>query len=108
MSENSEHIVPVKVYLAVFAALMVGTAVTTAAAFIDLGVFNGIVALTIAMTKAVLVVLFFMHVKYESKMTKVTIISAIAFLCILLALTMTDYISRPWSGRPGAAFANQQ
>jgi len=104
----SEHIVPVKTYLLVFLALMVGTAVTTAAAFVDLGPFNPVVALVIAVTKAVLVVLFFMHVKYSSKMTKVTIISAIAFLFILLALTMTDYISRPWSGRPGGASAVQQ
>ena len=104
----SEHIVPAKVYVLVFLALMVGTAITTAAAFVDLGVFNGIVALTIAMTKAVLVILFFMHIKYSSKMMKVTIVSAVAFLLILLALTMTDYISRPWSGRPGGASAASQ
>jgi cytochrome c oxidase subunit 4 len=105
----SEHIVPAKTYLLVFLARMVGTAITTAAAFVDLGVFNGIVALIIAMTKAVLVILFFMHVKYSSKMTKVTVISAIAFLLILLALTMTDYISRPWSSRArGTTAAVQQ
>ncbi len=98
----SEHIVPVKIYILVFLALMVGTALTTAVAFLDLGPFNGIIALVIAMTKAVLVLLFFMHIKYSSKMTKVTIVSAGAFLLILLALTMTDYISRPWSGTYGA------
>ncbi len=101
----SEHIVPVKTYVMVFLALMIGTAITTAAAFVDLGPFNGIVALVIAMTKAVLVILFFMHIKYSSKMTRVTVISAGAFLLILLALTMTDYISRPWSGTYGAGRA---
>jgi cytochrome c oxidase subunit 4 len=94
----SEHIVPVKTYVLVFLALLAGTALTAAIAFVDLGPFNGIVALTIAMIKAVLVLLFFMHVKYSSKMTKVTIVSAAFFLMILLALSMTDYISRPWSG----------
>ena len=101
----SDHIVPVKTYVLVFLALMVGTALTTAAAFVDLGPFNGIVALVIAMTKAVLVLLFFMHIKYSSKMTRVTVISAFVFLLILLALTMTDYMSRPWSGTYGAGRA---
>ncbi len=103
----SEHIVPVKTYVLVFLELMVGTAITTAAAFVDLGPFNGIVALVIAMTKAVLVLLFFMHIKYSSKMTRTTVISAVVFLVILLALTMTDYISRPWSGTYGAGAAQK-
>jgi cytochrome c oxidase subunit 4 len=98
----SIHIVPVKTYIYVFIALLVGTALTAAVAFVDLGPFNGIVALTIAMIKAVLVLLFFMHIKYSSKMTKVTVVSAFFFLMILLALSMTDYISRPWSGSYGA------
>ncbi len=101
----SDHIVPVKTYVLVFLALMVGTALTTAAAFVDLGPFNGIVALTIAMTKAVLVLLFFMHIKYSSRMTRVTVISAFVFLLILLGLSMTDYVSRPWSGTYGAGRA---
>lgn len=98
----SIHVVPVKTYIYVFIALLVGTALTAAIAFVDLGPFNGIVALTIAMIKAVLVLLFFMHIKYSSKMTKVTVVSAFFFLMILLALSMTDYISRPWSGTYGA------
>ena len=97
----SIHIVPVKTYIYVFIALLVGTALTAAIAFVDLGPFNGIVALTIAMIKAVLVLLFFMHIKYSSKMTKVTVVSAFFFLMILLGLSMTDYISRPWSGTYG-------
>jgi cytochrome c oxidase subunit 4 len=103
----SEHIVPAKTYVLVFLALLVGTALTTAAAFVDMGPFNGIIALTIAMVKAVLVILFFMHIKYSSRMTKVTIISAVFFLVILLALSMTDYISRPWSGAYGTGAAQQ-
>lgn len=105
------HVVPVKTYLLVFLALLVGTGLTAGIAFVDLGPFNGIIALVIAMTKAVLVLLFFMHIKYSSKMTKVTVVSAGAFLLILLALTMTDYISRPWSGTYGAGtqqHSNQQ
>ena len=98
----SVHIVPVKTYIYVFIALLVGTALTAAIAFVDLGPFNGIVALTIATIKAVLVLLFFMHIKYSSKMTKVTVVSAFFFLMILLAFSMTDYISRPWSGTYGA------
>jgi len=101
----TDHIVPVKTYLLVFLALLVGTALTTGMAFVDLGPFNGIVALTIAMIKAVLVVLFFMHVKYSSKMTRATIVSAAVFLLILLTLSMTDYVTRPWSGTYGAGRA---
>jgi cytochrome c oxidase subunit 4 len=103
----SEHIVPAKTYVLVFLALLAGTALTTAAAFVDMGPFNGIIALTIAMTKAVLVILFFMHIKYSSRMTRVTVISAFFFLLILLALSMTDYITRPWSGAYGAGTAQQ-
>lgn len=101
----SDHVVPVKIYVLIFLALMVGTGLTVGAAFVDLGAFNGIIALTIAMIKAVLVILFFMHVKYSSRMTKVTIVSAFVFLFILLALSMTDYVSRPWSGTYGAGRA---
>lgn len=103
----SEHIVPVKTYLLVFLALLAGTALTTTIAFVDLGPFNAIVALTIAMIKAVLVILFFMHIKYSSRMTKVTVISAFFFLLILLALSMTDYVTRSWSDSYGAGVAQQ-
>jgi cytochrome c oxidase subunit 4 len=77
---------------------MVGTILTVVAATIDLGVFNPIVALAIATTKAVLVVLFFMHVKYaHEKLTKLVIVTAIFFFLILLALTMADYSTRLWT-----------
>jgi cytochrome c oxidase subunit IV len=94
----SEHISSVKLYVAIWLVLLIGTGLTVAAAFMNLGPFNTIVALAIATTKAVLVVLFFMHVKYaHEKMTKLVIVTAILFLGILLALSMADYATRLWT-----------
>ena len=75
---------------------MIFTGVTVFAAKQDLGRFNAAVALIIATIKAVLVVLFFMHVKDSSRLTKITVTAAIFWLGLLLGLTMTDYITRPW------------
>ncbi len=99
----SEHIVSPKIYVAVFVSLIFFTGATYGIALINLGPFNALVAIVIAMIKTMLVVLFFMHVKYSPKMTKVSIISGVFFLMILLALSMTDYISRPWSGSTSRA-----
>ena len=94
----SEHISSVKLYVGIWLALMFFTVLTVFAATVDLGVFNPIVALAIASTKAVLVVLFFMHVKYaHEKLTKLVIVTAIFFFLILLALTMADYGTRLWT-----------
>jgi len=94
----SEHISSVKLYVGIWLALLAGTGLTVLAARIDLGPFNTIVALSIATIKAILVVLFFMHVKYaHEKMTKLVIVTAIFFLFILLALSMADYGTRLWS-----------
>jgi cytochrome c oxidase subunit 4 len=94
----SEHISSVKLYVTIWIALMVGTILTVVAAKADLGAFNPIVALAIATTKAVLVVLFFMHVKYaHEKLTKLVIVTALFFFLILLALTMADYSTRLWT-----------
>ncbi len=83
--------------IAIWLALLAGTTLTVAAAFIDLGPFNTIVALAIATIKATLVVLFYMHVKYtHEKLTGLVIVSAIFFLFILLALSMADYTTRLW------------
>ena len=91
----SAHIVPVKTYAAIFIALLVLTALTTAVAFVDLGPLNTVVALTIAVIKMLLVILFFMHVKYTSeRLTKIVIVSAIFWLFLLLALSMADYATR--------------
>ena len=94
----SEHISSVKLYVGIWLALMAGTLLTVAAAKVDLGPLNPVVALAIATTKAVLVVLFFMHVKYaHERLTKLVIVTAIFFFQILLALTMADYTTRLWT-----------
>jgi cytochrome c oxidase subunit 4 len=90
------HIVTPAVYGIVFASLLVGTAITVVAAFINLGIFNPVVALGIACTKAVIVILFFMHVKYQSKLVKLTVISGFFTFIVLITMTLTDYISRAW------------
>ena len=96
MSDHAKS--PVKSYLAVWGALLLGTYLTYKAAFIELGAFNSAVALIIATTKALLVALFFMHLKGASeKLLKLVVISTIFFLFILMALSMADYATRWWS-----------
>ena len=92
----SQHVVPRKVYFAVFAALLVLTATTTAISFVDLGPWSSVVALGIAFLKATLVVLFFMHVKYSTRLTQIVIAGGLFWLAILLALTLSDFMSRGW------------
>jgi cytochrome c oxidase subunit IV len=97
-SSSREHIASLGSCLLVWLGLLMGTTLTVAAAFIDLGPFNTVVALAIATGKAILVVLFYMHVKYtHEKLTPLVIVSAIFFLFILLALSMADYATRLWS-----------
>jgi cytochrome c oxidase subunit IV len=96
----SGHISPKSTYLTIFGALMVCTILTVIAAFINLGDLNFPVALTIAVFKATLVVLFFMHVRYGSKLTKLIVGTAFFFLGILLTLTLSDYLSRGWFTSP--------
>ena len=99
MSEHNEqahHIVSPLVYVVIFFTLLVGTALTVWASYVDLGFWNPIIALAIASTKAVLVVLFFMHVWYSSKLTKLTVFAGVFTFLILISLTLTDYISRAW------------
>jgi cytochrome c oxidase subunit IV len=105
----SGHISPKSVYYGVFGALMVLTAITVAVAFQPLGVLNFPVAISIAITKATLVVLFFMHVKYSSKLTKMIVGIALFFLMTMFGLTLTDYLSRGWFSSPrGTAGAGTQ
>ena len=94
----SEHIVPRTTYFSVFAALLVGTALTVIAANIDFGRMNDVIAITIAVTKMMLVLLFFMHVRYSSRLIWVIVASMFFWLLILLLLTLTDYTSRDWFG----------
>ena len=92
----SDHIVPTRVYFAVFAVLMVGTCLTVQAAYFDLGSFNTVVAVGIAVIKATLVVLFFMHVKYSTRLTWAVVAGSLFWLGILLVLTFGDYLTRGW------------
>ena len=92
----SGHVAPKSMYYAVFLALIVGTGLTVLAAFFDMGVMNNVVMLAIAITKATLVVLFFMHVRWGTRLTWVVVVSGFFWLLIMFGLTMTDYISRGW------------
>src|SRR5277367_2086199 len=94
--ENIGHVVPISTYLLVFFALLVGTALTTWVAYIDLGRWNTVVALTIAVIKMVLVVLFFMHVKYATGLTRVVILAGFFWLGIMITLSCSDELTRTW------------
>ena len=95
--EHAEHhIVTPLEYSFVYAALILGTILTVVAAEFDLGVFNPIVALAIASTKAVIVILFFMHVKYQSHLIKVTVGAGFFTFIVLITMTLVDYMSRAW------------
>ncbi len=97
----SEHIVSRKIYFLVFGALMVLRILTVIAANINFGgVLNDIIAMTIAVTKAVLVILFFMHVRYGSRLIMIVVVAGFFWLGIMLALTMSDYQSRRWLDPP--------
>jgi len=95
-SEHAHHIVSPKVYVIILFALLLGTALTVWASYVDLGIFNPIIALAIACTKATLVVLFFMHVKYSSRLTMLTVGAGIFMFLVLIGMTLADYISRAW------------
>ena len=90
----SEHIVSPKVYVTIFFSLIVLTTATVAAAYVNLGPFNIVVALAIATLKGSLVVLFFMHARYSPGRTHLVIICALFWLAIMLALTLSDYTTR--------------
>jgi cytochrome c oxidase subunit IV len=107
----SDHLVPVRTYLAVFLALLLLTVATVGAARVDLGEpviaglhlpLNMLVAVAIAALKAVLVVAFFMHVKYSGKLVQVVVASAVVFLGLMLVITLGDYLTRNWLGTPGS------
>lgn len=97
----SEHIVSKTIYFAIFGALIVLTVLTYMVALIDLGRLNIVVALAIAVTKAMLVVLFFMHVWYSNRLTKVVVIAGFFWLALLIVLTMADYFTRPGTSGVG-------
>ena len=102
MSEHNNHggavghVVPISTYILVFLALMVGTALTTGVAYIDLGRWNTVAALTIAVIKMMLVVLFFMHVKYATGLTRIVILAGFFWLGIMITLSCSDELTRTW------------
>jgi cytochrome c oxidase subunit 4 len=85
-------------YRTVFTALMVLTAVTVTVAFIDLGALNNVVALGIACLKATLVLVYFMHLRYSSTLTRVAVATGVVFFVLLVAFTMSDAITRELMG----------
>ncbi len=106
VQEQERHIVSPRVYVVILGALLVATTLTVWASYIDLGewhiaqgltvFWNPVVALAIACCKAVLVVLFFMHVKYSTKLTKLTVLSGFFVFLVLIGMTLSDYFSRAW------------
>jgi cytochrome c oxidase subunit 4 len=92
----SAHILPTRVYYTIYAILMVCTGLTVWIAFLDLGPVNTIAALAIAVFKATLVVLFFMHVKYSTRLTWAVVLGSVFWFGILITLTMSDYLTRAW------------
>jgi cytochrome c oxidase subunit 4 len=97
-ASSQGHVVPLPIYFAVFATLLVFTGVTAAIAFVDLGRFNVAVALTIAVIKASLVLLYFMHLRYSSRLTSLFVGIALFWLGTMIVLTMSDIVSRGWFG----------
>ena len=100
-SQHSEHIDSVKTYALVLIVLLGFTVLTTLVAFVDLGNFSVVVALAIAVTKMLLVALFFMHVRYSTRLTRLVIVGGLLWLAILLLLTLSDFFTRGWLGTPG-------
>ena len=105
---QTAHVVPVSTYLAVFATLMVLTLITVWAAGQDFGVFNTAVALAIAVTKATLVILFFMHVKYSARLTKLVVAASLLWLAIMLGVTLSDYYAPQVEPGPAAPTRERQ
>ena len=97
----SEHVDSVGTYTGVWLTLLVLTGVTTAVAYVDLGPFSVVVALTIAVIKMLLVALFFMHVRHSTRLTKLVVAGGLLWLAILLTFTLADIWTRGLIGTPG-------
>jgi cytochrome c oxidase subunit IV len=92
--QAAKHLVPLRVYFTIFALLMILTAVTVGVSYIDLGPMNSVVAIVIAVVKMLLVVLYFMHVRYSTRLTWVVVAGGFFWLCLLLLMTLADYATR--------------
>ena len=95
-SGHEQHIVSPITYLIIFGALLVCTALTIGASYLELGAWNPVIAIAIAVFKATLVVLFFMHIKYSSRLMKLTVGAGVFTFLILVGMSLSDYISRAW------------
>ncbi|HUA91341.1 MAG TPA: cytochrome C oxidase subunit IV family protein [Terracidiphilus sp.] len=105
-TDQEHHVVSPFLYLTILLCLLVATGLTVWASYIDLGewhiasgvtlFWNPVIALAIACTKMILVVLFFMHIKYSTKLTKLTVISGVFTFLALISMTLADYMSRAW------------
>ncbi len=95
------HVDSVKTYALVFAGLIAATVATTAVAFVDLGAFSVVAALTIAVCKMLLVALFFMHVRHSDKLTRLVLLGGLLWLGILIFMTLSDFVTRGDVGVPG-------
>ena len=93
---STDHVLPKRTYFAIFAILILCTYLTWQVAYFDLGRLNAVAALGIAVFKAVIVVLFFMHVRYATRLTWVVVIAGVFWLMIMLVVTMSDYLTRGW------------
>ena len=90
------HVIPKRTYYLIYIVLLVCTYLTWQVAYFDLGSLNTVAALAIAVFKAVLVILFFMHAKYSPRLTWAVVVGSVFWLGLLLAITMSDYLTRPW------------
>lgn len=99
IDQPSHHVTSISVYVGVFAFLLLMTWTTVEVSFIDLGPLNTPAAIAIAVAKATAVVLYFMHVRQSTKMTKAVVLGAIFWLGVLFVLTLTDYVTRGWLTR---------
>jgi len=93
---QQHHVVPVSVYITIFLSLMVLTALTVFASTKDFGPGNTIIAVSIAALKATLVILFFMHVRYNDNIVRIAVFTGFLWLGIMIVLTLSDYIARGW------------
>lgn len=96
----SAHIVPLRIYILIFGALIALTGITTWVAFMDLGRWNTIAALVIAATKMMLVILYFMHLRYSHGLTRIVVLASFMFVALLIGLTLTDTLTRSWTPSP--------
>jgi cytochrome c oxidase subunit 4 len=99
---TSGYLVPVKLYIQIFLSLIALTALTTGVAFLDLGPLNTVVALAIAIAKTLLVAFFFMHLKYAHGLTRIVVLAGFFWLAILIALTLSDELTRHWTASAGS------